>query len=101
MKWYHWIGIAVVFVAVLLLWLITGGKGPSPMKVAQREVDVVNAKTEVKQMEARIGAERALAIVEETYRGEIDAMDNARRKRAAALMDDPAKLAAFIVRGQT
>ena len=101
MKWYHWVGICVLFAVVLLLWLMTGGKGPNPMVVAQREIDVVNAKADAKKAKAELGYEKAVAHVQAKYAEDIEAMDAARRKRADEISGDPAKLAAFIVRGKT
>lgn len=85
---------------MVLFWALTGGRGPNPAKKLGREVDAINAKADIKRIQVDLDEERALAHVENKYRDDLAAMDDEKRARADKLKKDPAKLAAFIVRGQ-
>lgn len=101
MKWYHWIGIGLLGLAVILIWILTGGRGPNPSEKLGREIDAINAGAEADKVKAELGAEQAIAHVNEEYQADLAAMDEAKRERAKKLERDPSALAKFIVRGKT
>jgi hypothetical protein len=96
--WDYWYLVALaVGLGIALLWV----RGTSPADVARRvklELDAIRAKGETRQVEAKLGAERAREHVEQTYHNEIIALDAEQHRKAMELQNDPVALAQFLVR---
>ena len=101
MRWYHWVGIGVLGVLLVAVWFATGGRGLNPMDRLAIEVDAIDAKADVRRIQSKLNTEQALQHVDQSYRQDIELMDEKRKAKAKTLRKDPAKLAAFIVRGRT
>lgn len=99
MRWYHWIGLVALAIVLGVVWFLTAGRGPNPAEKILKEIDAIETKTAIKRVQVEFGVERALALTDAAYKAELEEMDAARRARADKLRHDPAKLAAFIVRG--
>jgi hypothetical protein len=99
MRWYHWIGLVALAVVLGIVWFLTAGRGPNPAEKIRKELEAIDAKNAVKRLQTKVNTERALAYVDTVYEAELAAMDAARKARAGELRHDPAKLAAFIIRG--
>lgn len=68
------------------------------MERTRAELDAIKAETKTKRLEALIGAEKARQAVEYEYRYTMRELDEAKKKKAKELRNDPAKLAKFLVR---
>lgn len=99
MRWYHWIGLVALSIVLGIVWLLTAGRGPDPTKRIRKELEAIDAETAVKRLQTKVDTEWALNYVDYVYEAELVEMDAARKARAAELRRDPAKLAAYIVRG--
>ena len=95
--WYFPLAVAGVLVAFALFgaWR---RRDMTPIRAIRAELDVATAAGEARKLEAELGAARASAEVVRKYHKSINALDQRQAKQAEALKDDPAKLAAFLVR---
>lgn len=92
--------IPLFILAVVLGWLLfrrSRVKG-TPLKQTQVELEALEAEGRVRAKEAELGAAKAREWVEANYQAEKAALNDAQLKQAEELRNDPAKLAAFLVR---
>lgn len=98
---YWYVPIAVLAAIAAAIWT-AGRKRQSPAKAISRQVKaemrVVSAETEVKRIQAELGAEQAKQHVKDRYQAELFALDAKQAAEATALEADPAALAKFLVR---
>lgn len=92
----HWyIPVIMVVAAVTIL---IGMKRPKDamLDLVKRELDAINAKREVREMQIQLGAEAAKQHVNDTYREQLESLDERGKARAEALEKDPAALAKML-----
>ena len=94
----HWY-IPFFVAGAVVGWLLTreSGKRGTPIEQTFAELDAIDAAAQVRKMEAEIGAAQAYDHVKDTYRAEMDALDEQQKAQAEGLRHDPAKLTKFLV----
>jgi hypothetical protein len=92
--------IPVIIVGIILGWLLFRSRREKGTPLAQTKVELqaLEAAGQARAKEAELGAAQARAWVEVRYQVELKALDNKKAAQAKELRDDPAKLAAFLVR---
>lgn len=103
MRWFRRYWRLPLFIAgVILVWLLfrrwKGGAQP-PMESIQRELQAIRAGAEANRLRAKLGAEKALQIVEKKYQQALADLDERQKIQADRLRDDPEALTRFIIRG--
>ncbi|HSC15012.1 MAG TPA: hypothetical protein VLI71_07835 [Gammaproteobacteria bacterium] len=93
-----WIAAIGSVLAACLLWSLGRRRGPSPSQVVKDEIRAIEAAKTAAASQAKIGADRAKAAVEEAHKTELAALDGRQKAQADALADDPAALARYLVR---
>ena len=86
---------AIIGVGVLVF-ILTKGKKPVPD--AGKEMEIIEAKAEVKRLQAQQGLEAAVRAVEEKHASRLAELDEASREQAKALRSDPKALTEFLLR---
>lgn len=100
----HWVRtywyIPAAVAGIVLTWFLFRDRRRRGTPIAQTllEVKVAAAKGEARKLKAELGAERAATAVADRYHRELVSLNADQHKQAEELKDDPAKLAAFLVR---
>jgi len=93
----HWL-LVVFFLSAILLWIVTRGRDFPLLDALAAQFEAIRAGARARDMEARLGHERAVTAAHEEHRGAYDALDDEQRKKAEELKDDPVALSRFLVR---
>lgn len=103
MRWLgdRWLVLLAVIVALTgaLYWVVTRrtGQGNFFSRV-QTELDALRVRQWMRGLEAEAGAEQARAYVHNRYREDLERLTETQKKEAEGLINDPARLAQFLVR---
>ena len=97
MRWYHWIWIPVV-VALAVVAYVLGRRDQDVAGSIKTELDVIEARTVAKRIQAENGAQDAAQWVERRHQNRMKHLDEMQRKKAKELRGDPVALAEFLVR---
>ena len=87
-----------VFAVVSILAACLLSKRGTPLAQTQAELQAIKAGSEIKKLQARLGADAAGRAVESKYRSDLQELDVKQKQQALELSNDPAKLAKFLVR---
>lgn len=93
----HWYLPLLALACVLGWWLTRGRVGPSP-RVLKLELDAITESARVREITAKLGAERARADVESTHAVALAKLDEDQKAKAITLKSNPAALAKFLVK---
>lgn len=97
----RWVGdyyyIPLMVLALILGWVVFRRRG-TPLAQTKAELDAIEAGRRAREMEARLGTERAKAKLLEEYNEQVEALDERQAAKAKELADDPQALAKFLVR---
>jgi hypothetical protein len=93
----------LTFVGLLILGLALNKRGQKVIEVPappdlKNEIRAIKAEADVQKLKATLGAEQARAKVEADHAETLQKLDEKQKKQADELKQDPAKLAAFLVR---
>ncbi len=91
--WY----IPLLLIAGILIWFFFRRSG-TPLDSTLLELRAIRAEADVEKLEARVGTDKAIAVVEANYEAEMEKLDEAQKEEAKELRRDPKKLARFLVR---
>ena len=95
MKW--WLMAAGAVALALLAWFF-GQRGVNPMKAVRLALDITDAKTKAQKLAVNQGVSEARRMIEAEHKDTIERMNSEQKERAALLADDPAALAALLVK---
>ena len=87
-----------VFAVSVMGWLFFRTGPNKPIKNAKLELAVSKAHARARQMELEVGKRVALDTVQSRYRTALANLNELQAQQAKELRDDPAELAAFLVR---
>jgi ribosomal protein L12E/L44/L45/RPP1/RPP2 len=96
MKWYHVFYLAGILVVATIAFVI--GRKKDILKTIGIEMEVIDAKAEIKKLENKAGRDEAIKHVHEKYRKEIDALDAEKKTLSDSFDDDPQRLVEFALR---
>jgi len=91
--WY----IPFFFLAVILGAVLFRRRG-TPLAQTRAELDAIEAGRRARELETRLGTERAKAKLLDEYHEQVEALDERQAAKAKELGDDPQALAKFLVR---
>jgi hypothetical protein len=94
-KDYWWIPAFIL--AIVLGWVVFRKRG-NPFVQTRRELDAIDAGRRARELEARLGAEKAREMVEKEHAVALKSLDAEKAAKAKELRNDPVALAKFLVR---
>jgi len=98
MKWYHWLW-APVLIAIVVVSYILGRRSNADLaSEVSVELDALEARAVAKRLKAEIGADNARRVIEDTYKEQLEKLDEDGKALVDSLVDDPVALADFLVR---
>jgi ABC-type transport system involved in cytochrome bd biosynthesis fused ATPase/permease subunit len=95
----HWY-VPFFCLSMILGWLIfrkSRDRG-TPIAQTRTELKAIEAESNARKAIAELGAAQARALVEANYQAELQKLTDIQKKEVEVLRDDPAKLAAYLVR---
>jgi len=94
----HW-KIPFLFLSIILAWLLFRKyRKQTPIKQTKIELQAIEAAGQARAKELEVGAAQAKAWVELNYFAQLNALTQEQKEQADELRNNPAKLAAFLVR---
>lgn len=87
-----------LFVLAVILGAVLFRKRGTPMAQTRAELEAIEAGRRAREMEARLGTERAKAKLLDEYHEQVEALDAKQAAKAKELEANPQALAKFLVR---
>lgn len=88
----------LVVVGLVVLWIVSGARGPSPLKTLTGELDAIESGRKARENAIKSGNDVAVKAVKEKYDAKMEALNEADKAKAAELERDPVALAKFLER---
>jgi hypothetical protein len=96
--WYVPLLVCAGIVGWIFVQKILGNPGIDPLKLAQSELEAIDAKRQARNLKLELGAEQATRRVKVKYAQKLAALNEQEKAEAADLEQDPEKLALFLAR---
>lgn len=90
--------LVLVVIALVVLWIMSGARGPSPLQTLTGELDAIESGRKAREDAIKSGNDVAVKAVKEKYGAKMEALDASDKAKVAELERDPVALAKFLER---